>query len=350
MNSYLTTERQLIQEYEAIRPDLKAWGIEVDALISKKLIESKEVRLVKIPIEHRVKDEKSLLHKAYFGGMTSILEQEEVKEKLKKINDKVGTRVVVLNEADIERVRLLLVDNTELWKKPDVSRKLDKVTGEYKALHFDVYPKTSLSVFSRNYEPKELKILTCEVQVRTLLQHVYSEVSHLVRYKKIHKNSEESKEILLKIFESFVSFDKEFDNMLIKMAEDDKDLTDFFAEIVRIFLAIHPNYQKIDTGNKLFSDLAENSNHKLNNIILKLYDIQDIDIDDVKECCLKNKADIEKMIKYFDKESSYLRNEPIIVYLAFLVFTRPNSLKKRWIINDEILEDIFHSLNISYDN
>jgi putative GTP pyrophosphokinase len=349
MNDFLSEEKRIITDYEELKPDLKIWAdqlcVHINQLISSDSIF--DIHRLQMPIACRIKENKSLLHKAFFGegGIANA------SDKLLKITDKLGLRIVVLTEDDVRLVAGLLINEPEpnsIWKKVRVSRILDKEVGDYKAIHLEVFPKNS-DLFTRKYLPHELKYLHCEIQIRTLVQHAYSEVKHNNTYKKAHKIDGEVQTMLGNIFGYIKQCDQYFCDIYRKMKIADKHIEDFLTEIAKIYLAIHPSIQKTDS--KILKEIVSESNHRLNNIILDLYNINEFEIDDIKEIIQKNKADIEILLNIMDDtEHALFKKEPIVIYLVFLVLTKPSSIKKKWKADDSILKHIYHSFNKAYEN
>ena len=346
MSNFLDKEKRLIEEFNNLKPDLLVWGKSVCDYIKKELFESEHFDNKRLQFQpsFRLKENKSLLQKAFFGtdGMT------QATDKLLKITDKIGVRIVVLTEEDVLKVQKIVSNtNIPIWKNIRIARKIDNISGYYKGVHIEVYPSDD-SCFSKKYTDKELKYLSCEIQIRTLLQHAYSEVRHQNTYKRVHRIDGEVEVMLQDIFNHVIKSDDYFCEIYRRMQTADISIENFFTEIAKVYLSISPLIVKKNEA--LLRETVINSNHRLNNLVLNLYDINEIDITDVKEIINNNNEDIRILIELINKEDTFLNNEPIIIYLAFLVLTRPNSLKKKWIADDMILREVYHKLNKSFEN
>ncbi len=346
MNDFLEKEKHILTEFEKLKPDLKTWAEQV-CHYSMFIIsdpDNFDINRLQIPIKFRLKEDKSLLQKAFFGTDGMI----NASDKLLKITDKVGVRIVVLTEDDVKKVAELLIKNgNNIFDKPRISRELDKEFGSYKALHIEVSPKDS-TFFGKEYTAKELKYISCEIQIRTLVQHAYSEVRHHSTYKKVHKIDGEVEVMLTEVFDYMKKCDEYFCNIYKKIEVADKHIEEFFTEIAKIYLSVHPSVS-LTNSVKLNTTITE-SNHKLNNLILNLYNIDDFDTDDIKQVIQNNIEDIKILLDLIDKEQTFFKNEPIVIFLVFLVLTKPNSIKKKWKADDSILREIYHKLNKSYEN
>lgn len=121
-------------------------------------------------ISTRCKDVESFLDKAIRKGFDQPLHQ---------VRDQIGARVVVLFEADVDEVVSLLQRHMSI----PVTSIDDKRRGSivaYEAVHL-VTTIGSQRFFLPEWEP--YRGLLFEIQVRSLLSHTWSEVSHRLNYK-----------------------------------------------------------------------------------------------------------------------------------------------------------------------
>lgn len=126
--------------------------------------------------EARLKDNFSLLQKAFYR-------KKEYANPYNEITDKVGCRFVVLYSEQIQEVETI-INHYPRW---DCSKDLDyRETREtrgnelgYQSIHYIVRPKNDMRIGELIIK----KGIPCEIQIRTLLQHAYSEVSHDTFYK-----------------------------------------------------------------------------------------------------------------------------------------------------------------------
>lgn len=131
---------------------------------------------LKIPITSRTKLDKTLLDKAFYRNKPYANPYED-------IEDKVGARVVILFREDV-RVVEEVVQACEIWdaKKArdyDEESMLRPYEFDYQSLHYIVRAHAGLS-----WQHIAIDAGTpCEVQIRTLLQHAYSELTHDTIYK-----------------------------------------------------------------------------------------------------------------------------------------------------------------------
>lgn len=148
---------------------LHAWGSHIASHV-----EANCGTLLKVPAQVRVKDPTSARGKQLRKNYSSPATQ---------MTDLVGARFVVLTSVDLSPVRSFL-ESFDGWdaqqaRDPDEEIARDPATFGYQSHHYEVRPR----------EPVDLagglvtRDVCCEVQVRTLLQHAYAELTHDTLYK-----------------------------------------------------------------------------------------------------------------------------------------------------------------------
>lgn len=174
------TEDEFLQRWAHERPMYEAWG----RFVTRRIIE--EIRpsvaplstdlFIRIPIQPRVKSDGSFVTKAFYRS-------KPYKNPFEDITDKVGLRVVVLLPSDMPIVSSAIekCPDWEWSKDRDYEEERNKapfVFG-YQSDHYIVRCK-----HDRDVEGIVIRTNTpCEVQVRTILQHAHSELTHDTIYK-----------------------------------------------------------------------------------------------------------------------------------------------------------------------
>jgi ppGpp synthetase/RelA/SpoT-type nucleotidyltranferase len=156
----------LIREYAERRPLFDQLCSEVRFVVEE------ACRKRDIEIAHvawRVKSLPSILAK---------VEKKQYANPLRELTDIAGVRLVYLYRSDIEKVRQVIL------RSFDVVEEVDKETLPvdrfgYRALHFVLRLRRDIS--GARYE--QLRSLTCELQVRTVLQDAWAIIDHHLRYK-----------------------------------------------------------------------------------------------------------------------------------------------------------------------
>lgn len=167
-------EAEARTRYEAERPMYKALGDYVYETMAQRLrdVGGEFGDLIKIPVQPRVKETKSLLEKVIRKG-----------KRYDEITDKVGLRYVVLLDSDIRTI-CCEIEAEESWSHSrdrdyeDERAKAPSVF-DYQSVHYVVRLCHDVA-----HEGVEIAALTpCEIQVRTLLQHAVAELTHDAVYK-----------------------------------------------------------------------------------------------------------------------------------------------------------------------
>lgn len=172
-------ESEFKELWDSEKPIYRAWGKHVVESISQELIrQGIELDIfLKIPAKYRLKDDNSLIDKAFYRPGKSY------DDPYNQIEDKVGVRFVVLLLEDIQKI-CDVVESSGIWvydpcKHFDKDKERDPLLFTYQSVHYILRPKGKLEVdgvFVDNSIP-------CELQIRTLLQHAHAELTHDAVYK-----------------------------------------------------------------------------------------------------------------------------------------------------------------------
>ncbi len=173
-------EQAFLDRWRSEAPIFSAWGTfvleEISNSISKLIAPQSVEMFIRIPVRPRLKGEDSLLQKAFHRN-------KAYKNPYEDIEDKVGLRFVVLLVEDIRTIESAITSNTK-WiahKARDFEDEQDARPYEfdYQSVHYIVRSGCPLSRGVVSIPQG----IPCEVQVRTLLQHAYSELTHDTIYK-----------------------------------------------------------------------------------------------------------------------------------------------------------------------
>ncbi len=176
----MTKEEAFLTKWHDERAAYLAWGRHISSTISEALIPviapvSVSYFLKSAPVP-RLKDDKKLIEKAFYRN-------KAYGDPYADITDKVGTRFVVLLGTQVKIVTAVL-EGTEGWtwsRDRDYEREQSEnpVAFEYAAVHYVVRPNSDTLVGDVLVPAGT----PCEVQVKTILQHAYSELTHDTIYK-----------------------------------------------------------------------------------------------------------------------------------------------------------------------
>jgi putative GTP pyrophosphokinase len=173
-------ETELLERWRAERPMFAAWGDFVSekltAAIAQEIHPATVELFFRIPLKPRTKEDASLLAKAFHRGKL-------YKDPYSDIEDKVGVRIVVLFSEEI-RIVERAINGCEHWiaakaRDFEEERAARPFEFDYQSLHYIVRAKSGV----RHAGIDVTHDTPCEIQVRTILQHAYSELTHDTIYK-----------------------------------------------------------------------------------------------------------------------------------------------------------------------
>lgn len=174
------TREEFLARWDQEREIYGAWGWYVTNAIRSAIaldITPESVKnFIKVPAEPRCKDDRKLVAKAFFRG-------KPYDDPYGDITDKVGTRFVVLLGSDVKRVARI-VERMPGWTRSrdrdyEEEQKKNPIAFDYAAVHFVVRPDADVEANGCTIPAGT----PCEIQIKTLLQHAYSELTHDTIYK-----------------------------------------------------------------------------------------------------------------------------------------------------------------------
>jgi ppGpp synthetase/RelA/SpoT-type nucleotidyltranferase len=167
----MTTLEDFRQQLIDRRPELEAWG----RYVLQYVIEKIPPGAVSLQITAtRAKEVESAIGKIARKGYAAPLEQ---------MTDLVGVRLVVLISPQIETIASI-IESCPTW-----IASLDRDSNEEIEAAPERFDYQSKHYVVRNREPLELEGLviatglSCEIQIRTIMQHAYAEITHDSIYK-----------------------------------------------------------------------------------------------------------------------------------------------------------------------
>lgn len=175
------TQDEFLQQWNTLKDAYRAWGRLIRVTVEDGLINSDPsldiASFIKIPANPRLKADDSLLTKAFHRnkGYTDPFNQ---------IEDKVGLRFVVLLTSEIDKIEKI-IEASDLWTYSlDRDFEADK---ESRPAEFGYQSKHYVLRAANDVEYDGIVVpqnTPCEVQIRTLLQHAHSELTHDNIYKR----------------------------------------------------------------------------------------------------------------------------------------------------------------------
>lgn len=161
-------DRLIMDEYREQRDDFIKLGDIVHEMLRSM---TKDAGIPVMSIEHRVKEEKSLEGKLYRKG--------DGYQNLDDLTDILGARIVCYFNDDVDKIGRMVEETFVIdWEKSSDKRALMKADSfGYLSLHYIC----SLPEEKNSLEGMQNKRF--EIQIRTMLQHAWSDINHDLGYK-----------------------------------------------------------------------------------------------------------------------------------------------------------------------
>lgn len=326
-------EKEFILKYTTDKPIFELWGKYVKRQITDALClkYTSPDEILKIPVKPRVKAIDSIIAKAFYRG-------KEYKDPYNEITDKVGMRFVVLTVDQILAIKDI-VETDETWTFSEdvdyVKNMLEKPElFTYQSVHYIV--KNMADLFLKdNIKDIEVKIpkgTPCEIQIRTLLQHAYAELSHDTIYKKDDEIPSEVKRIMARSMALIETTDSLFKEVNDLLSQEDK---------------LYKEYEKYVFKYTSFNEMTE----KLNKYIYSSYK----DVIKINTNFINSLDDfMQEKTFLFDKitekqDISILYRQPIVFLLYYLIKNNTNEMLEKWPLDENLLNPLFTDLGISFD-
>lgn len=321
------TETEFIERWRAEKGFYEAWGAFVCDEIQKLIlseINSCVENFLKIPAKPRLKDENSLLGKAFHRG-------KDYADPYQDIEDKVGVRFVVLLAADIGRVSSI-VEASDCWewtldKDFEADRESRPLEFSYQSKHYVVKAKNDLRIG----DVVVFRGTPCELQIRTLLQHAHSELTHDNIYKR-DPGTNVSKKIERTVAKSMA---------LIEAVDD------FFAQVLDdLEQANQEERTSLKVMSRLYLHFVKRSPFvdKTNALVLSAFRSElGVGLEDQLTTLLRKYPFIsERIAQRFDDK--YIFRQPWVLLVYYLVSEKPYFLKEKWPLTLQEIEPIFIDL------
>lgn len=324
-------EIDFLQQWHHEKPMHKAWGDLVVSDLCRKLSEiGKNLDIhLKQPAKARVKSDDSLIDKAFYRPYKNYENPYE------DIEDKVGCRFVVLLVEHIDELSEI-IKNNDRWEYKECrhfneERKKAPLLFTYQSVHYVVRAKADEQI-----NGEIVKAGTpCEIQVRTLLQHAYAELTHDAVYKaktvvepEVHRTVAKS----MALIETTDDFFSDVNNKLNRSAS-----LEFSFQ------------QGLDT---LYAELIEADAHpaqKSSIVVLDEFDslINSELLDTIKRF-VEQKPFIVDAIKTGLNDFPFY-NQSVSIFVFWLTLRRRNRLLEDWPLDRSIIEKIASDSGVSIE-
>lgn len=322
-------ENEILEQFHALKPHLKTWGNIVDSNLVESLLQDMvDEHLIKIYPSYRIKEDKSYLFKALYR-------KKNYTNPIENIEDKIGTRIVVLKSDDIKIVQQRILDAnfwvSKLTKNIDQEIEDKPNIFDYQSSHIVVKP-----LENDNHFPTEvINSLTCEIQIRTLLQHAFAEVSHDSTYKGPYKNDKEILRRLAKAMALMEATDDYFCNIFNMMSDEKRHYALYLQEIINLFRQFNKGFDN--------SEL----NLSITDSIFDLLEVENIPIQELEVFTTKHH---KELLKYIKPQNGLLFQQPTIILTLYYFYNKRTFLKENWTLNNEVLKSIYKTTGTSFDD
>lgn len=323
------SEKKIREQYSQDKPFLEAFGKLVETTILEALKHKlgtarKTEEIIKIPVQTRVKDIDSLISKALYRG-------KEYANPYDEITDKVGVRFVVLLTSHIKIIENLIKEsslwNSSLERNYEEERLANPKIFDYQSIHYVVTLKEETI-----YNSIDIPVgTTCEIQVKTLLQHAYSELTHDTVYKPKFGAEPSIVRHVSRSMALIETTDEIFEKVYNELTKTYKEMAEFFDFLTSVYC----NVQECNIEEKMNFFLIDS-----------FYPvIKSIETDVIKEF-FNNKNYLYECIRQ-NINKSLLFQQPIIILIYYLASTQKYKLIKIWPLTVYELDPIFADLGIS---
>lgn len=326
-------DSEILERWRAEKPLYEAWGQfiarEIEARLRAVISPTPLEYFLKVPMAPRPKSDGSLIDKALYRG-------KAYKNPYDDITDKIGVRYVVLLASHIERLCSIIesadFENYWSWSKDkdyEAERLAKPLEFSYQSVHYILRSRTGL----RWGDMPLPEGLACEVQIRTLLQHAHSELTHDTVYKPKSTAQPSVRRTVAKSMALIEATDEFFDQAMSDLASAGKtqdQLLAFLSQVYKQRLGAEPG--------------RERSNQLVLDAFMEL--LPDDAIAKIDQF-LTDKAYVFDKIKE-QNGARHFFNQPASLLTYFLVSSMPAQTREHWPIGEEDLAKIFSDLGVAY--
>lgn len=320
-----------ISDFRRRSPEYAAWALFVISEITT-YIENRgfiKEEFFKVPARHRVKKESSIRSKAG---------RYEISDYKNEILDLVGVRFVVLLTSDLNLIEEAISSNPffKYVKTRDYGVQMDANPElfDYQSIHYSVSPKHNHTVGGQNIGGD----VVCEIQIRTLLQHAYAELTHDNIYKPTQVVPPSARRLVARSMALMETTDELFCGTLDALATANRPRNNLLAQLEKIYL----------------NEVSSYSNTFDLQINLEIIDSfqEDINLDLVGgeiETYLDSSAQVVDRIKS-KRGLFFLYGQPIIFLLFYLVKTKKDIVRDKWkyFSLDAELKSVYYDLGMAF--
>jgi putative GTP pyrophosphokinase len=325
------TEAELLERWAAERFMYEAWGKHVSdrilANVGTQIAPMSSDIFIRIPPRPRVKGDASFLEKAFY--------RKNYDDPYAQITDKVGVRFVVLLTSQIPTIQGVIEQCPEWTASKDRDFEEEQAENpiqfDYAAVHYVVRCREALDV-----DGVEIAADTpCEVQIKTILQHAYSELTHDTIYKPkvtatplMLRTAAKSMALIEATNDYFQAVVEQVTNAIGASKALTEELSVQYREKVRL----EPEITRAE--GLILEAFEEVAGEDAVARVSKFLDVKSFVSESVRT---KAKAKL-------------LYRQPSILLVYLLASERPADTKARWPLTPDELRPVYVDLGLSFDN
>lgn len=322
---------EFISQFRERTPSYVAWASFVTSEI-KNFVEGngrKHEEFFKIPPKSRTKLESSIRGKAGRYGLHDFKAE---------IRDLIGVRFVVLLTSELLLVEKAITSNpTFSWEKVrdyGVQTDSNPELFEYQSIHYLLRPTKEFS-----FEDQIIDLdIECEVQIRTLLQHAYAELTHDNIYKPFQLVPTSARRLVARSMALMETTDELFCGTLDALREANGPRNDLLRKLDEFY-----SYN-IDSENIL-------KDTKINLEVIDMFRTS-IDFNVIFENIEAFSLACDPLFDFIRsrQNSTFLFSQPIIFLLYYLVSKKQDNVREKWNLLSltEEIRLVFSDLNIAF--
>ena len=325
-------EQEILDRWAREEPSFRAWAVVVKEEICRELAASLHPNVLdsflKVEPRPRLKDARSLVDKALYRG-------KNYEDPYQAITDKAGLRFVVLLTSQIDEVERIICGST-LWtcskdRDYESERVLRPQEFGYQSVHYVITCDQDRTVdavaISRG--------TTCEVQVRTLLQHAHSELTHDSIYKGKKAPTANVSRVVAKTMALIEVVDDFFESVTRDLRDASAPARGNWEVLQAAYVAATSRSGESQASNYLILDAFGSLIPADFRAILDAFLAQNGFVTDI----IKERA-----------PRQHLFRQPAILLAYWVVHQSPNRAKEMWPLTADELRPIFGDLGKSMDN
>jgi ppGpp synthetase/RelA/SpoT-type nucleotidyltranferase len=327
------TESEFLARWHAERESYAAWGLFVKNQIIADLHASVDRfdahAFLKIPPKPRTKTDDSLIGKAFHRN-------KPYADPYVSIEDKVGVRFVVLLTSDIKKIQNV-IEQSDRWacsldRDYEAERGTRPLEFTYQSTH---YVLKSAESFRTESGVEIQKGTPCEVQIRTLLQHAHSELTHDNIYKR-EPGSEVAKTVERTVAKSMALIEA-VDDYFISAVDELNSATKAEREALETLATVYSEHvgfaPQTDLSNRLVMQaFRQNLGDDLRQRLTEL---------------LGKKPFIAERVKG-RASGQYLFRQPWILLAYLMADTAPAATAERWPLTPDELRPVYTDLGRAF--